>query len=221
MAAPFLDIALPASIWGYPCSASPRFSTTVARSDSGDEQRNRNRMHPLHTYRIPQGVRDRDVLEDLRDHWMVMAGPLTAFAWRDPTDFAGRYLDAPNVVPVIAPDDQVIGTGDGATTGFQLVRTYVRGAASYVRPIRLPVVASVRVAVDGTEMLTGWSVSRIGGVVEFDAAPADGAEITAGFLFDVPVRFASDEDFDAIVQSFEVDGFSDLTLMETMLCEGA
>jgi uncharacterized protein (TIGR02217 family) len=31
-----------------------------------------------------------------------------------------------------------------------------------------------------------------GGTIVFDAAPADGAAVRAGFLFDVPVRFAED-----------------------------
>jgi uncharacterized protein (TIGR02217 family) len=31
-----------------------------------------------------------------------------------------------------------------------------------------------------------------GGIISFSEAPADGAQIRAGFLFDVPVRFAED-----------------------------
>ena len=37
----------------------------------------------------------------------------------------------------------------------------------------------------------GWSLLD-GGIVSFVTAPASGAEVTAGYLFDVPVRFAED-----------------------------
>ena len=49
---------------------------------------------------------------------------------------------------------------------------------------------SVRIGVGGVERLTGWTLA--GGIVLFDAAPAAGAAVTAGFRFDVPVRFAED-----------------------------
>lgn len=214
----FADIYLPASVWGYPCISSPRFSTTIARADSGAEQRNQNRMHPLHVYRIPDAVREHAVLEDVRAHWLVMRGPLTGFPFRDPLDFASVPLDAANTVPSVGPTDQPIGTGNGAQTRFQLTKRYLRGAQSYVRPIRLPVTASVRVAVNGVEVVGGWSVSRPGGVVTFDTAPGAGQSVTAGYLFDVPVRFASDDDFDGIVQSFQTSGYADLTLNEILIC---
>ena len=46
--------------------------------------------------------------------------------------------------------------------------------------------------VDGAEQLGGWSVDTTTGVVTFATAPAEGVAITAGFAFDVPVRFADD-----------------------------
>lgn len=215
----FADIYLPASVWGYPCISSPRFSTTIARSDSGAEQRNQNRIHPLHVYRLPDAVREHAVLEDVRAHWLVMRGPLTGFPFRDPLDFASVPLEAANTVPTVTPTDQPIGTGNGAQTRFQLTKRYLRGAESYVRPIVLPVVGSVRVAVNGVEVVGGWSVSRPGGVVTFDSAPGNGHVVTAGYLFDVPVRFSSDDDFDGIVQSFQTSGYADLTLNEILICE--
>lgn len=214
----FLDEYLPASVWGYPCLSSPRWSTTISRSDSGAEQRNQNRMHPLHTYRLPDAIREHQVMEDVRAHWMVMRGPLTAFPFRDPLDFASRALPAANTAPVVTATDQQIGIGNGARTTFQLTKRYSRGSAFYVRPIRLPVVSSVVVAINGLQQATGWSVSRIGGTLSFDTAPAAGQIVTAGFLFDVPVRFSSDDDFDGIVQSWQTSGYADLTLSETTLC---
>ncbi len=52
---------------------------------------------------------------------------------------------------------------------------------------------TVVVAVAGAEVPdTEFSVDALTGVVTFDVAPADGAAVTAGFLFDVPVRFDID-----------------------------
>ncbi|RMD47084.1 MAG: TIGR02217 family protein, partial [Alphaproteobacteria bacterium] len=37
-----------------------------------------------------------------------------------------------------------------------------------------------------------WEVDVTTGVITFTTAPGDGAEVTAGFEFDVPVRFDTD-----------------------------
>ena len=44
----------------------------------------------------------------------------------------------------------------------------------------------------GGQLTGGWSLSPTG-VIAFDSPPTEGSDITAGFLFDVPVRFASDQ----------------------------
>jgi uncharacterized protein (TIGR02217 family) len=85
--------------------------------------------------------------------------------------------------------NQSLGLGDGVRTAFPLLKTY--GADGQVRRITRPVAASVLVAVNGVTA-TGWSLS-VGGVVSFAAAPPAGAVVTAGYRFDVPVRFASDQ----------------------------
>jgi uncharacterized protein (TIGR02217 family) len=96
----------------------------------------------------------------------------------------------------VLPTDQPIGSGDGATTTFQLVKTYGGSYAPYQRPIAKPVVGSVRVAVDGVETGEGsaFTCDPVTGVIAFlpGHAPGAGAAVTAGFLFDVPVRFDTD-----------------------------
>jgi len=88
--------------------------------------------------------------------------------------------------------DQGIGTGDGTTTAFQLVKRYASGAQSWTRIIAKPVSGSVRIALGGVEQMSGWSVDTATGLVIFSTAPTSGVAITAGFEFDVPVRFDSD-----------------------------
>ena len=59
-----------------------------------------------------------------------------------------------------------------------------------MRGVTRPVAASVLVSVAGAAVATGWTLD--GGRVVFAVAPAAGAEVRAGYLFDVPVRFAED-----------------------------
>ena len=85
--------------------------------------------------------------------------------------------------------DQLLGIGDGLTARFPLVKRY-DGPEPQVRPITRPRAGTVVASVGGVAV-SGWTLEA-GGVVVFDEAPAAGAEVRAGFLFDVPVRFASD-----------------------------
>ncbi len=49
----------------------------------------------------------------------------------------------------------------------------------------------MRVAVDGTEV-TSWELDATSGTLHFTTPPAAGGIVTAGFEFDVPVRFDTD-----------------------------
>ena len=115
-----------------------------------------------------------------------MAGGGYGFRFRDPVDWKSC---APG--GVISAADQPLGVGDGVTTAFQLVKRYVSGGALAERAVRKPVSGSVVVAVDGVAS-EAFEVDLATGVVTFDVAPADGAVLTAGFAFDVPVRFDAD-----------------------------
>lgn len=72
------------------------------------------------------------------------------------------------------------------------MKRYASGSQTWVRTITKPVAGTVRVALDGAEQLGGWTADTTTGVVTFDSAPAEGVSVTAGYAFDVPVRFDSD-----------------------------
>jgi len=55
------------------------------------------------------------------------------------------------------------------------------------------VAGSVRVALNGVEQMSGWSVDTTTGIVSFTLAPGNAVIVRAGFEFDVPVRFDSDQ----------------------------
>jgi uncharacterized protein (TIGR02217 family) len=175
---------------------------------------------------LPEAIRSHEVFETIRDHWLVMGGPASTWPFRDPLDFASVALPQPNMAPELAADDQSLGFGTGARTQFQLLKTYTRGSTNYVRDITLPIVSSVVVFVNGIppeDLSTpytplAWTVSRPGGVVTFDGPVPLGLEVTAGYLFDVEVRFESDESFEGIAKAYTASGVSDLNLISVRSC---
>lgn len=216
----FVDQYLNECVLGYPVFSSPRWSTLIAQVDSGAEQTNQQWSHPMHRYTLPDAVRNMQTFQSVRDHWLVMRGPAHTWPFRDPLDFASRPLVNPNEPPAITDTDQIIGTGDGFTRTFQLVKKYAVGGQEYTRTIHLPVVASVlvKVAVQGAEAQPPHTVTRYGGEVVFDTPPPAGRLITAGFLFDVEVRFEADNSFDGIVSTFSLGGYADIPLVEVRKC---
>jgi uncharacterized protein (TIGR02217 family) len=180
----FDDVRFPIAI-GRGASVCPTFSTAVVATASGAEQRNADWSDARMRYDAGPGVRGEAELAELIALFRARRGAARAFRFSDPFDASSNGMTGE---PGAA--DQRIGTGDGTRTRFALVKRYGVGAEAQVRGITRPVAGSVRVAVGGAAMSGGWRVE--GGAVEFDAAPAAGAAVTAGFRFDVPVRFAED-----------------------------
>jgi uncharacterized protein (TIGR02217 family) len=179
---PFDDVPFPIEI-GQDASVGPSFSTNIVTSASGREARNANWAQARLRFDAGPGVRGESELQTLLAFFRARRGAAIGFRFRDPYDNSSSGMTAPPT-----PTDQQIGTGDGATSRFTLRKRYGGGED---RRITRPVTGSVRVAVGGVELATGWTVED-GGVVQFATAPASGVSVTAGFLFDVPVRFAED-----------------------------
>lgn len=226
---PFIDVYMPDEVPGYPCISSPRTRTTIQVSAGGNERRNQDWEHPLHRFVLPEAVaRQWTVVDGLRKHWLITSGPYRSFPWRDPHDKASCDLLVPNepdadVIARITDEDQEIGTANGFTDTFQLVKAYTRGGQTYTRTIHLPVTSTVVVAMDGVAFDPGdYTVSRPGGEILFDAPPVAGVGndgiITAGFLFDNEVRFESDDAFEGILRTWQASGFADINLIEVRPC---
>ncbi len=90
--------------------------------------------------------------------------------------------------------DQNLGTGDGVRVAFPLMKAYRSGDEIYRRPVAKPVRGTVLVAVAGQPLVESidWVVDDTTGIVTFVQAPDLGTVVTAGFEFDVPVRFDTD-----------------------------
>jgi uncharacterized protein (TIGR02217 family) len=182
----FHEIRFPTGI-AFGASGGPERKTEIVALGSGFEERNAVWANSRRRYDAGLGVKTLDDLHAAIAFFEARLGRLHGFRFKD---FADWKSCAPLQTPT--PLDQAIGTGDGAATVFQLVKTYTSGAGSWTRTIKKPVAGTVRVAKAGIEQMSGVTVDGATGVVTFAAAPANGAAITTGFEFDVPVRFDTD-----------------------------
>lgn len=200
-----LDVALGAR-------GGPERRTEIVTTGSGREERNARWAHARRRWNAGYGVKSLTALAAVVGFFEERRGRLYGFRWRDRLDHASNGL---GVAP--AATDQLMGVGAGALASFQLLKTYGADYAPYRRPIVKPVAGSVRVAVAGDEKTPGadYDCDLTTGLVVFRAGhePPDGAEVTAGFLFDVPARF--DTDFlEVDLSAFKAGGIQSIPIVE-------
>jgi len=188
---PFDDVLYPFAL-GRNTAVSPEFSTSVNVTASGYERRNSLWSDARVNFDVGPGIRSEAELSELIAFFRARRGAARGFRISDPLDFSTHQMTG---TPTML--DQEIGIGDGAKADFQLAKNYGPGDEPQVRPITRPRAETVLVSLDGVST-DDW-VLRDGGLVSFNNAPADGAVVRAGFLFDVPVRFAEDRiDFSGV-----------------------
>ncbi|MDQ7080125.1 MAG: DUF2460 domain-containing protein [Paracoccaceae bacterium] len=181
----FHEVRFPASL-SFGSAGGPERRTEIVTLANGHEERNSPWAGSRRRYDAGVGMRSLDDIETLVAFFEARHGQLFGFRWKDWTDFKSC---APSGSPAF--DDQVIGTGDGKQARFQLCKSYGSGAQAYCREITKPVEGSVLLGVAGDSLVEGvhFAVDYTTGQVTLDDAPAEGAVVTAGFEFDVPVRF--------------------------------
>ncbi len=184
----FDDVLYPLAL-GRDAGVSPEFSTSVAVTASGHERRNSLWSDARLRFDVGPGIRSEHELGTLIAFFRARRGAARGFRLADPFDFSSNGMTG-----TPGDTDQPIGIGDGTTATFRLVKSYGAGIEGsgepQLRPITRPRAETVGISIDGIAV-GGWTLET-GGTVVFDDAPAENAEIRAGFLFDVPVRFAED-----------------------------
>ncbi|WP_425407704.1 phage distal tail protein, Rcc01695 family [Hyphococcus sp.] len=208
----FHEVLFPVDI-ALNSEGGPTRKTDIVALVSGHEERNAPWAGSRRAFNAGYGVKSVADIEDVIAFFEARHGRLYGFRFRDPFDFKScRVAQTP------APDDQLIGTGDGVETSFQLVKRYASGAASYARPIQKPVAGSVRVAVDGVEQAQGadFTLDETTGGVTLASAPGAGLSVTAGFLFDTPVRFDTDE-LRINLAAFQAGDIPSIPLLEILI----
>ena len=182
----FHDVRFPDTI-SRGARGGPERRTQVVELASGDEERNASWANSRRRFDVAYGIRRADDLAAVVAFFEARNGRLHGFRFKD----WGDHKSCPPSQAIDASDQQ-IGTGTGAATTFALLKHYVSGAQFWTRAIAKPVAGSVRLALDGVAQMTGWSVDAATGRVSLNTAPGAGVAITAGYEFDVPVRFDTD-----------------------------
>ena len=208
----FHEIRFPANL-SFGSVGGPERRTDVVTLSNGYEERNSPWAHSRRRYDAGVGLRSLDDVAALIAFFEARHGRLYGFHWKDWADFKSCL---PSAVPGF--DDQVVGYGDGQEQVFQLRKAYRSGLETYFRPITKPVMGSVLVGVEGDPQQEGqhWEVDYARGTIRFAAAPAPGLEVTAGFEFDVPVRFDTDR-IQTSVASFRAGDVPDVPVIEVRL----
>ncbi len=190
----FYDERLPLAL-SQNAIVSPEFSTHIVTSTSGHEFRNSNWADARMRYDVGPALRSEEDAAVLINFFRARRGSAVGFRFKDP------YDNCSSDSAEISPLDQQIGIGDGLQTRFALVKNYgiknygVKNYGDEIdepqrRVITRPITETVIIAIDG-EVVNGWSLGDDAMII-FENAPAENTIITAGFHFDVPVRFAND-----------------------------
>jgi len=205
----FHEVRFPASL-SFGSAGGPERHTDVVTLANGYEERNTPWAHSRRRYDAGVAMRSLDDIATLIAFFEARRGQMHGFRWKDWSDYkSGGALAEPDY------RDQVIATGDDLTAAFQLTKTYRSGDQGYVRPIAKPVRGTVRLGLSGDEQQEGihYEVDETTGLVTFAHPPNAGVEITAGFAFDVPVRFDTDR-IRTSVESFQAGDVPNVPVVE-------
>jgi len=171
---------------GFDVTRSPVWDTTVQQAIGGKETRIAKQTYPRWkwelTYNILRSGAAYGELQELAGFFNARQGMFDTFLYQDADD---------NSVTA-----QALGTGDGVTTNFQLIRSF----GGFLEPMLAPNVSLPHyIYVNGTDVtsstsLTVWGTSSANGpgIVTFNTAPANGTAITASFSYYFPVRMSED-----------------------------
>lgn len=202
----FHEIQFPTDI-SKGSTGGPRRLTQVVTLRSGFEERNTIWANSRRSYNAGMGLRNLDDIYTVLEFFEGRRGRLHGFRWKDWSDYKSGKPEQP-----ITPTDIIIGTGDGTKTDFQLIKQYSESVNPYTRIISKPVSGTVVASIDSTET-TRFGISPSTGVLRFTSAPRNNEVITAGFEFDVPVRFDIDN-LNINVEQFNVGAIPDIDILE-------
>ncbi len=205
----FHEVRFPANL-SFGSIGGPERRTEVVTLANGFEERNTPWEHSRRRYDAGIAMRSLDDIETLIAFFEARRGQLHSFRWKDWADYKSAQPSAE-----VAYTDQVIGHGNGTRTEWQLIKTYRSGDQSYDRPIQKPVDGTVILGLKGDPLVEGVDFTYVAttGMVTFNVAPEEGAEITAGYEFDVPVRFDTDR-IHTSVSSFKAGDAPNVPVVE-------
>lgn len=163
---------------GWNVRRTPQWKTRVQEAISGKEVRIADWSFPRWqwelTYDFLRGDAAHAEFQALAGFFNQRQGMFDSFLYEDADD---------NAVA-----GQQLGLGDGATTNFQLIRTF----GGFIEPIIAPNVVSAVYLAGVAQTPGGYSIDAATGLLTFTTAPAAGAPVTADFSFYFRCRFSED-----------------------------
>ena len=195
----FIEVRFPTDI-AYGSAGGPEYSTDIVITHGGYEQRNVNWSQARTRYNVAHGVKTQSQLDTLVAFFRARKGRADGFRFKDWTDY--------QVV------GQVLGTGNGTNTVFQLSKSYVSGGSTEIRTITKPVSGTVKIYLNGVlQSGATYALDTVLGKITFTVAPANTVVVSADFEFDVPVRFDTDR-LAATLDSYGSHSWHDIPLVE-------
>lgn len=177
---------LPGLAWSV--TKAPRFATRIQRAVSGRELRVVDQASPIWTWTLTYSL--------LRDKWDTRGAGGLGAGYDELRTLAGFFLQRQGAFQPFLFDDpsdnavaaQLLGTGDGVTSSFQLVRSMGGFAEAITAPNTLSAVYFNGVR----QAAAQYTVDGGSGLVSFLAPPPAGISVTADFTYYFRVRFAED-----------------------------
>lgn len=212
--ASFHDVRFPVAI-SFGATGGPERRNEIVTLTSGREKRNARFSQSRHHYDAGTGVRSLRDLHEVLAFFEARRGSLHAFRFRDPFDMKSCRPDE-----TVSMLDQAVGTGDGTSARFKLTKAYGEGSDAYLRNISLPDPATLKIGVNGVaatvsvDFYLDQQTSEV--VFKPEAIPAAGATISAGYEFDVPVRFDTDR-MSVSLTAFKAGQIPAIPLIEVQL----
>lgn len=183
----FHEVGLPLRL-ALGATGGPSRRTDIVALSNGGEARNARWADARRRYDVGTGLRAIEDLYVLTAFFEARRGQLYGFRFKDPLDHQSAMVGV-----AISATDQLIGVGDGLNAVFQLQKTYGDVGNAVARQIEKPVEGSLLLALDEMPLEpSDFILDATTGQVTIDPAPGPGVEITAGYEFDIPVRFDTD-----------------------------
>lgn len=172
----------------------PEYVTDVGIVESGGEQRNGFWSEPRYSWDVGYGVRTIDKIYALLVFFHACRGKWKPFRFKDWLDYKSCAVD---LTPTHL--DINLGAATAGQTTFQLKKSYVQGAYSTTIVITKPRGASIKIAENGLEVTSGWTVQESTGLIVRGTPFAGGEVVTWGGEFYRRCRF----DVDKLPHTFE------------------
>ncbi len=173
----------------FPSAAGDQIFRTVQtpakilrRADGQDYRYSRG--NAFREYEIVTAKLSRRRLEEITAMFITTNGGQKGFLFSDPHDYTSDTNGyAPDFFAQSAPGK--IGTGDGVTVAFQLVKQY----GQETRKIRFPEPGTVRTEINDIPVSDTLFSLGENGMLIFNTPPANGAILRAAFQFYTPCQF--------------------------------